>query len=151
MPLALRSAQEGSQSLHVSLAVYEVHDTATLDAVFATLTKDRPDALMVPAGTFLVSQRSRIAQFAIENQLPSVYPYREHIEAGRQLADTPNDHDLFLRAANYVDKMLKGAKLDALPTLQPARFHLLINLNTGRAVGLTMPRRLLARADELIE
>jgi putative ABC transport system substrate-binding protein len=151
MPLALRSAQEGSQSLHVSLVVYEVHDTATLDAVFATLTKDRPDALMVPADTFLVSQRSRIAQFAIENQLPSVYPYREYIEAGGLIAYTPNYHDLFRRAANYVDKILKGAKPGELPIQQPTRFHLLINLKTARAVGLTMPRRLLASADELIE
>jgi putative ABC transport system substrate-binding protein len=151
MPLALRSAREGSQSLHLSLAVYEVHDTATLDAVFATLTKDRPDALMVPADTFLVSQRSRIAQFAIENQLPSVYPYREYIEAGGLIAYTPNYHDLFRRAANYVDKILKGAKPGELPIERPSRFHLLINLKTARAVGLTMPRRLLASADELIE
>ena len=75
MPRALQSAREGAQTMHVSLAVYEVHDTTTLDAAFVTLTKDRPDALIVPTDTFLVSQRSRIAQFAIENKLPSVYTY----------------------------------------------------------------------------
>jgi len=151
MPLALESARKGAQMLHVSLAVYEVHDTATLDAAFVTLTKDRPDAFMVPADTFLVSQRSRIAQFAIENKLPSVYTFREYIEAGGLIAYMPNFHDLFRRAANYVDKILKGAKPGELPIEQPTKFHLLINLNTARALGLTVPSRLLASADEVIE
>jgi putative ABC transport system substrate-binding protein len=151
MPLALESARKGAQMLHVSLAVYEVHDTATLDAAFVTLTKDRPDAFMVPADTFLVSQRSRIAQFAIENKLPSVYTFREYIEAGGLIAYTPNYHDLFRRAANYVDKILKGAKPGELPIEQATKFHLLINLNTARALGLTVPSRLLASADEVFE
>jgi putative tryptophan/tyrosine transport system substrate-binding protein len=151
MPLALQSAREGAQELHVTLAVYEVHDTATLNAAFVTLTKDRPDALMVPADTFLVSQRSRIAQFAIENKLPSVYTFRQHIEAGGLIAYTPNYHDLFRRAASYVDKILKGAKPGELPIERPTKFHLLINLKTARTLGLTLPLRLLGRADELIE
>jgi putative ABC transport system substrate-binding protein len=151
MPLALQSARKGAQMLHISLAVYEVHDTATLDAAFVTLTKDRPDAFMVPADTFLVSQRSRITQFAIENKLPSVYTFREYIEAGGLIAYTPNFHDLFRRAANYVDKILKGAKPGELPIEQATKFHLLINLNTARALGLTVPSRLLASADEVIE
>ncbi len=151
MPLALQSARKGAQVLHVSLAVYEVHDTTTLDAALVTLTKDRPDAFMVPADAFLVSQRSQIAQFAIENKLPSVYTYRQHIEAGGLIAYTPNYHDLFRRAASYVDKILKGAKPGELPIEQPTKFHLLINLKTARALGLTVPPRLLAAADEVIE
>ena len=151
MPLALQSARKGAQMLHVSLAVYEVHDTTTLDAAFVTLTKDRPDALMVPADTFLVSQRSRIAQFAIENKLPSVYSFRQHIEAGGLIAYTPNYHDLFRRAASYVDKILKGAKPGELPIGVPMKFRLLINLKTARALGLTLPRSLLVGADEVIE
>jgi putative tryptophan/tyrosine transport system substrate-binding protein len=151
MPLALQSARKGAQVLHVSLAVYEVHDTTTLDAAFVTLTKDRPDALMVPADTFLVSQRSRIAQFAIENKLPSIYTFREYIEAGGLIAYTADYNDLFRRAASYVDKILKGTKPGELPIEQPRRFHLLINLKTARALGLTVPPRLLAGADEVIE
>jgi putative ABC transport system substrate-binding protein len=147
MPLALQSARKGAQVLHVSLAVYEVYDTTTLDAAFVTLTKDRPDAFMVPADTFLVSQRSRIAQFAIENKLPSVYSFRQYIEAGGLLAYTPNYDDLFRRAATYVDKILKGAKPGDLPIEQPRGFYLFINLKTARALGLTVPRRLLAGAD----
>ena len=151
MPLALRSARQGAQKLHVLLAVYEVHDITALDAAFVTLTRDRPDALMVPADTFLVSQRRRIAQFAIENKLPSVYSLREHVEAGGLIAYTPNYDDLFRRAASYVDKILKGAKPGDLPIEQPRGFHLFINLKTARALGLTVPPRLLAAAEEVIE
>jgi putative ABC transport system substrate-binding protein len=151
MPLALQSAREGAQAMHVSLAIYEVRDTTTLDAAFVTLTKDRPDALMVPADTFLVSQRSRIAQFAIENKLPSVYTYRQHVEAGGLIAYTPNYHDLFRRAASYVDKILKGAKPGELPIAQPTKFELVINLTTAKALGLVIPRALLVGADQLIE
>jgi putative ABC transport system substrate-binding protein len=151
MPLALQSAQRGAQTLHVTLAIYEVHDTTTLDAAFVTLTKDRPDALMIPADTFLVSQRSRIAQFAIENKLPSIYSFHEYIEAGGLIAYTPNYYDLFRRAASYVDKILKGTKPGELPIEQPTRFLLLVNLKTARALGLTMPPRLIALADKVIE
>jgi putative ABC transport system substrate-binding protein len=151
MPLALQSARKGAQLLHLSLAVYKVYDTTTLDAAFATLTKDRPDAFLVPADTFLASQRGRIAQFAIENKLPSAYTFREYIEAGGLLAYTPNYKDLFRRAASYVDKILKGAKPGELPIQQPRGFHLFINLKTARALGLTVPRRLIAGADEVIE
>jgi putative ABC transport system substrate-binding protein len=151
MPLALQSARNGAQMLHVSLAIYEVRDTTTLDAAFVTLTKDRPDALMVPADTFLVSQRSRIAQFAIENKLPSVYTFREYIEAGGLIAYTPNYHDLFRRAASYVDKILKGAKPGELPIGQPTKFQLVINLKTAKALGLVIPRALLVGADQVID
>jgi putative tryptophan/tyrosine transport system substrate-binding protein len=83
--------------------------------------RNRPDGLLVPGDTFLVSQRSRIAQFAIENKLPSVYTFREHVEAGGLIAYPPNCDDLFRRAANYVDKVLKGTKPDELPIEQPMK------------------------------
>jgi len=151
MPLALQSAQRGAQTLDVTLAIYKVYDTASLDAAFVTLTKDRPDGLLVPGDTFLVSQRSRIAQFAIENKLPSIYTLREYIEVGGLIAYTPNFNDLFRRAATYVDKILKGAKPGELPIEQSTKFHLVINFQTARALGLDVPPTLLARADEVIE
>src|SRR5262249_16926897 len=123
----------------------------TLDAAFVTLTKDRPNAFLVPADTFLVSQRSRIAQFAIENKLPSVYSFREYIEAGGLMGYTPNYDDLFRRAASYVDKILKGANPGELPIERPSTFQLFINLKTARALGLTVSRKLLAVADGVIE
>ncbi|TMJ79838.1 MAG: hypothetical protein E6G76_27725, partial [Alphaproteobacteria bacterium] len=93
--LALQSARGGAQTLQVILTPYDVYDTATLNAVFVTLTKDRPDGIMLPADAFLVSERNRIAQFAIEKKLPSVYSFREYIEAGGLMAYTPNYDDLF--------------------------------------------------------
>jgi putative ABC transport system substrate-binding protein len=151
MPLALQSARKGAQALHVSLAVYEVYDTAGLDAAFVTLTKGRPDGLLVPGDPFLVSQRNRIAQFAIENKLPSVYTFREFIEAGGLIAYTPNFDDLFRRAATYVDKILKGAKPGELPIEQSTKFRLVINFKTARTLGVILPPTLLRRADEVIE
>jgi putative ABC transport system substrate-binding protein len=151
MPLALQSARKGAQALHVSLAVYEVYDTAGLDAAFVKLTKGRPDGLLVPGDPFLVSQRNRIAQFAIENKLPSVYTFREFIEAGGLIAYTPNFDDLFRRAATYVDKILKGAKPGELPIEQSTKFRLVINFKTARTLGVILPPTLLRRADEVIE
>jgi putative ABC transport system substrate-binding protein len=151
MPLALQDARKGAQMLHLSLAVYEVHDITTLNAVFVQLTKNRPDGVLVPGDTFLVSQRGRIAQFAIENKLPSIYTFREYIEAGGLIAYTPNYDDLFRRAANYVDKILEGTKPGELPIQQPMKFHLLINLKTARTLGITVPPWLLVSADELVE
>jgi putative ABC transport system substrate-binding protein len=151
MPLALQSARKGAQALHVSLAVYEVYDTAGLDAAFVTLTKGRPDGLLVPGDPFLVSQRNRIAQFAIENKLPSVYTFREFIEAGGLIAYTPNFDDLFRRAATYVDKILKGANPGELPIEQSTKFRLVINFKTARTLGVILPPALLGRGVEVIE
>ena len=151
MPLVRESVRKGAEVLHLSLAFYEVYDTITLDAAFVTLTKDRPNAFLVPADTFLVSQRSRIARFAIENKLPSIYTFREYIEAGGLIAYAPNYPDLFRRAASYVDKILKGAKPGELPIERPNTFQLFVNLKTARALGLTVPPKLLAIADEIIE
>ena len=151
MLLVRESVRKDAEVLHLSLAFYEVYDTITLDAAFVTLTKDRPNAFLVPADTFLVSQRSRIAQFAIENKLPSIYPFREYIEAGGLIAYAPNYPDLFRRAASYVDKILKGAKPGELPIERPNMFELFVNLKTARALGLTVPRKLLAIVDEIIE
>jgi putative ABC transport system substrate-binding protein len=106
---------------------------------------------LVPGDPFLVSQRSRIAQFAIENKLPSVYTFREYIEAGGLIAYTPSFDDLFRRAASYVDKILKGTNPGDLPIEQPTKFNLVLNLKTAKMLGVTFPPALLIRAQEVIE
>jgi len=83
--------------------------------------------------------------------LPSAYTYREHVAVGGLIAYTPNYHDLFQRAATYVDKILKGTKPGELPIEQPTKFDLVINLKTAGALGLDLPPTLVARADEVIE
>ena len=149
--LALSSARRGAEKLHASLTFHEVRDTSTLDATFVRLTKDRPDALLVQADTFFLSQRSRIAQYAIENKLPSAYTFREHVEAGGLIAYTTNYHDLFRRAAIYVDKILNGTTPGDLPIEQPTKFDLVINLKTAKALGLAVPLIMQMTADEVIE
>src|SRR5262249_60840307 len=106
MPLALESARRGAEMLHASLTLYEVRDTATLDATFVKLTQDRPDAFIVLGDTFLVSMRDRSAQFAIENKLPSVYTFREHVEAGGLNPYSPNYHHIFRRSPAEMVKNL---------------------------------------------
>jgi putative ABC transport system substrate-binding protein len=117
----------------------------------SSLTRERPQALLVIGNPYLVSQRRRLAQIALKMRLPSAYTYREHAEAGGLIAYAPNYHDLFRRAAGYVDRVLKGTKPGDLPIEQATKFDLIINLKTAKALGLTIPPSLLLRADQVIE
>ncbi len=148
---ALQHARLAAETLNVSLTVHEAHDATTLDNGLDSLTRERPHALLVFADPFLVNQRRRIAQFALKIGLPSAYTYREHAEVGGLIAYAPSYHDLFRRAATYVDKILKGAKPADLPIQQPTTFELIINLKTAKALGLTIPQSILSRADQVIE
>jgi putative ABC transport system substrate-binding protein len=148
---ALDHARHAAETLKVSLTIHEASDAGTLDGVLDSLTRDRPHGLLVLADPFIVGQRRRIAQFALKARLPSVYTYREHVEAGGLIAYTPSYHDLFRRAAGYVDKILKGAKPGDLPIEQPTKFELIVNLKTAKVLGLTVPPSVLARANETIE
>jgi putative ABC transport system substrate-binding protein len=150
-PRALQHAQRAAATLKILLAVYDAHDATTLDSALDSITRDRSQAIIVIADPFLSFQRRRLAQFALKSRLPSIYTYREHAEAGGLIAYTPSYHDLFRRAAGYVDKILKGAKPGDLPIEQPTKFELVINLKTAKALGLTIPPSLLARADQVIE
>ena len=98
--------------------------------------------------TFLA--RAHIADAAVKNRLPSVYPLREFVSAGGLISYGASFPDLFRRAATYIDKILKGAKPADLPIEQPTKFELVINLKTAKALGLTIPDSLLQRADEVI-
>ena len=118
--------------------------------VFETLTS-RTDALYVPADPLVNSNRIRINTLALGARLPTMFGIREYVEAGGLISYGPNIPDLFRRAAEYVDKILRGAKPADLPVEQPTKFDLVINLTTAKALGLTVPPTVLARADEVIE
>jgi len=107
--------------------------------------------MVLPGNPFAFSKRAEIADFAQRNHLPSMYGQREYVEAGGLLSYGPSTTDLYRRAAGYVDKILKGAKPADLPVERPAKFELMINLKTAKALGLTVRRSLLERADQLIQ
>jgi putative ABC transport system substrate-binding protein len=152
MPIAVRHARLAAQRFNVSLRVEEFRDAATLDSALDKLARAHVGALLVPADPFLVGQRRRIAQFALDNRLPSIYTFREHVEAAGGLPGYAPDYgDLFRRSATYIDKILKGAKPGDLPVEQPTKFELVINLKTAKALGLTIPPSLLQRADQVID
>ncbi|MFL6796295.1 MAG: ABC transporter substrate-binding protein [Xanthobacteraceae bacterium] len=151
MAIRVEQAQLAAPAVHVTLLSPELRTPADLESAFVTLTKDRPDALLVFVDPFTVSQRRRIVDFAAANRLPAIYEDRVFLDAGGLVSYGPSIVDICRRAATYVDKILKGAKPADLPIEQPTKFELIINLNTAKALGLDVPPTLLARADEVIE
>jgi putative tryptophan/tyrosine transport system substrate-binding protein len=113
--------------------------------------KGRADALYVATDPLLLSNRTQITALSTEARLPTIYGSREYVEAGGFMSYGPNYRDLFRRAAELADKILRGAKPADLPVEQPTKFDLVINLKTAKALGLTIPAALLVRTDEVIE
>ncbi len=149
--IAAQHVRSVAETLGVGLDFVEVSTEAEFDEAFRSLRRLHPDAVVVIADAFLLGHRTRIAQFMAESHLPAIYSYRDHVEAGGLMTYATNFRDLFRRAASYVDKIFKGAKPGDLPIEQPTKFEFVINLNTAKALGLTIPPVLLARADEVIE
>jgi putative ABC transport system substrate-binding protein len=147
----IRETQAAAQAIGVRLHVVRLRSPAELDAAFSTIARGRPAALLVIPITMLFGERQRLGELGVKHGLPTVYSLREHAEAGGLIAYGVKHTELFRRAAAYVDKILKGAKPGDLPIEQPTRFELVINLRTAKALGLTIPPALLARADELIQ
>jgi putative ABC transport system substrate-binding protein len=137
----------------LGLTVFNVHldAAAQLEPALATVTRERADALYVDSTGPNIRRRREIADFALRHQLPLIADAKDVAEAGGLLAYAPDFHDVFRRAASYVDRILKGAKPGELPIQQADRWDLVINLKTAKALGLTIPPSLLARADQVIE
>jgi putative ABC transport system substrate-binding protein len=128
-----------------------VVDASGISRAFADAVRSRAGAILTLSDAFLWSQREHIVAMAARYRLPAMYPEPEFVTAGGLLGYGPNIPDNFRRAATYVDRILKGARPGDLPVEQPTRFDLLINLKTAKALGLTIPPSLLARADQVIE
>jgi putative ABC transport system substrate-binding protein len=129
----------------------DVRQVDEFNAAFSTLATAKPDAMIVLADRFLLAHRTEIVNFAATNRLPAMYAYRTFVDAGGLLSYAPSDLDQFRRTADYVDKILKGAKPADLPVQEPINFELVINLKTAKALGLIIPQALLATADAVIE
>ena len=147
-----RSAIEtAAHATGVTIETFEARDPATLTAVFAAIKKARAEALVVVYSARTAGQLWQIVNLATANRLPLVSEQREFADAGGLITYGPRVLDLYKGAARYVDKILKGAKPADLPVEQPTKFDLVINLKTAKALGLTIPPSLLARADGVIE
>jgi putative tryptophan/tyrosine transport system substrate-binding protein len=149
--LAIREVNVAARSLGVQLQLLEARGPNEFDGAFAAMAKERVGALLVLSDAMLNSHRTRLADLAARSRLPAAYGVRESVEAGGLMSYGPSFLDFYRRSAAYVDKILKGAKPADLPVEQPTKFELVINLKTAKALGLTVPDTLLARADEVIE
>ena len=149
--LRLKEARKAATRFGVTLRTFEVRDARELDGIFATMTKERLARLMVLADPLTVRYRAQIVELAARNRIPAIYPLLEFTRVGGLMAYGPSIPELFRRAGGYVEKILKGAKPADLPVEQPTKFDLVINLKTAKALGLSIPRPVLARADELIQ
>jgi putative ABC transport system substrate-binding protein len=149
--LILRGVQAAARTLGVTLQSREVRGPDDFEAAFAKMSREHPDALMILDDPLLFQYRASIVDFAAKKRLPTMHPFRESVEAGGLIAYSVNLAELNRRAAEYVDKILKGADPAELPIEQPTEFELLINLKTAKALGLTIPPSLLQRADQVIE
>jgi putative tryptophan/tyrosine transport system substrate-binding protein len=148
--LEMGETQAAAGTLGLDVTNFEIRRAEDIAPALETL-KGRGDALYVVGDALVTTYQIRINTLALAARLPTIYSQREQVEAGGLMSYGPNFPDLFRRAADYVDKILRGAKPSDLPVEQPTKFDLVINLTTAKALGLEVPPTLLARADEVIE
>jgi len=147
----IANVQSAARTIGLDVAVFEIRPSEDIAPVFDTIRGDQVDALYVVGDTFMYSNRVRLVTLAITARLPTIYVTREYVEAGGLMSYGANIPDMFRRAAEMVDKILRGAKPGDIPVEQPTKFDLVVNLKTAKALGLTVPSSLLVRADEVIE
>ncbi len=147
-----KATEEAARKLGVTLLSAEVREPREIEGAFARIKRERALAVVVIPDTFALSPlRGEIPGLAAKNRLPAIYTSREVVDAGGLMSYGVSFRDLWRRAATYVDKILKGAKPGDLPVEQPTKFELVVNLKAARAIGLTIPRSFLLRADQVIE
>jgi putative tryptophan/tyrosine transport system substrate-binding protein len=147
----LKAADVAARALGMRLQIVEARGPDDFDRAFSDMIQARAEALMVWATPVFNLGRGRLAQLAAMNRLPAVYSFRTYVDVGGLMSYGPDRSEMFRRAATYVDKILKGARPGDLPIEQPTKFELVINLKVAKALGLTIPPAVLARADEVIQ
>ena len=148
--LPLTDMEAAAKALGLKLLSLEVRSLDDFEGAFARAKKERAQALITTTGGRINTQQRRVLDFAAKNRLPAIYHYSEFVEAGGLMSDGPDNTDIWPRAADFVDKILKGAKPGDLPIEQPKKFEFIINLNAAKQIGLTIPPNVLARADKVI-
>jgi ABC-type uncharacterized transport system substrate-binding protein len=150
-PLRTKEIAEVARALKLQIDVLEARTQGEIPGAFSAMAKRRPGAAIVLADALFVRETGNIVRLAAEQRLPVMYGLREVVVAGGLMSYGASFTDLFRRAATYVDKILKGAKPADLPVEQASKFELVVNLKTAKALGLTIPKTFLVRADEIIQ
>ena len=147
----LRDVEGASRAMGLQMQVFKVSTSREIDAVFEGFVRERPDALLAPISAFLMDRRVQLAHQAAICRVPATYALREFVEAGGLMSYGASLRDAYRQVGTYAGRILKGAKPADLPVVQATKFELVINAQTARMLGLTVPPTLLARADEVIE
>ena len=146
----LKETEAVARSLGVSIQSLEVKHSDEIERAFETASSKRSEALLLDAGGFFAANQNRIIDLALKHRLPASYSNARYVEAGGLLTYGPDRWAQYRRAADYADKILKGAKPADLPVERPQKFELVINLKTAKQIGLIIPPNVLARADKVI-
>jgi putative tryptophan/tyrosine transport system substrate-binding protein len=136
---------------HLTLVSLPARTTVDFDRVFAQMSSDRPDAVLMTSDPAHQAHMPAIINFLLQNRIPGLFQTREHVVAGGLMSYGVSLSDLFRMGALYTDKILRGTKPGDLPFAQPVTFEFTINLKTAKAIGLDIPTSVIARADEVIE
>jgi putative ABC transport system substrate-binding protein len=147
----LSDMRAAAQSLGLNLRILEASDEKGIESAFATLARDKADALLLGSDPVFDVHRDRLVALVAAAALPAIYQFRDFAVAGGLMSYDPDIVDAHRQVGVYAGKILKGAKPADLPIQQPTRFNFVINLKTAKALGITVPPALLARADEVIE
>ena len=146
----LTDMEAPAKALGLKLLSLEVRSLDDFEGAFARAKKERAQALITTSGPLINTQQRRVLDFAAKNRLPAIYHYSEFVEAGGLMSYGPDNTDIWPRAADFVDKILKGTKPADIPIEQPKKFEFIINLKAAKQIGLTIPPNVLARADRVI-
>jgi putative tryptophan/tyrosine transport system substrate-binding protein len=147
----LRALEGAGSATGVKLIAAQVRDAAEIEQAIATMARQSNGGLIILPSALAQVNREMITKLTAQHRLPAVYPFRYFVATGGLMSYGVDTVDVFLRSASYIDRVLKGEKPAALAVQQPTKFELTINLKTAKALGLTVPPTLLARADEVIE
>lgn len=145
-----QEVEQASRALGVQLRMLQIGDPRELEDAFATISREGAGALLIGPDPMFNTHRRRLVELAAKHQLPAMYGLREFVEVGGLMFYGASLPHMYVHAATFVDKILKGTKPAALPVEQPTKFELVVNLKTAKALGLTIPATLLLRSDEVI-
>jgi putative ABC transport system substrate-binding protein len=149
-PESLQAVESAAQILRIAIERLEANEPDEIEVAFQTARKKQAEAILMDGGAFFAFNERRLLQAAVNSRLPTMHPNARFVEAGGLMTYTHDRNAQYRRAAEYVDKILKGAKPADLPVERPTKFELVINLKTAKQIGLIIPQRVLLKADRVI-